>query len=76
MNKKQKMISQCCVCKKVKRKEGFKYTHRKHMDEWGHYHEDLKELHGEYELVYSHGLCEPCFETHYKKQLDVMRNKR
>jgi len=76
MNKKQKFISQCCICRRVRRKEGFKYTNRTHMDEWGHHHKDIEELHNEFEIVYSHGICEPCFEIHYKGQLERIRGKR
>lgn len=60
MKKKEKFISQCCMCKKVRRKEGYNDCHRKHMDEWGHYHKDLKEMHDEYDLLYSHGYCDDC----------------
>jgi len=67
MNKKQKFLSQCCVCKKLKRKEGFQYSHRKHMDEWGHHHNDLIEIAQEYELLISHGLCPDCFQNEIKQ---------
>ena len=75
MKKKEKMLSQCCICKKVRRKEGYKYTHRTHMDEWGHHEKDLEELHKEFDVVLSHGLCEPCYDQHYKHQIKVIKSK-
>lgn len=60
--KQEKFISQCSYCRKVRRKEGFKFTgdKHKHMDEWDHHDEDLKDLEKDFELIYSHGMCDPC----------------
>ena len=66
MKKKEKFISQCCVCKKVRRKDGFKFTNRMHMDEWNHHEEDLKKIHEEFDVVISHGMCDPCAEDWMK----------
>ena len=68
MKKREKFISQCCVCKKIKRKEGFKFTgsEHEHMDEWDHHEEDLKKLHEEFDIVLSHGFCEPCADEWVK----------
>jgi len=62
MKKKEKFISQCCVCRKIRRKEGFKFTgdKHKHMDEWDHHEEDLKDFNKEFDVVISHGFCDPC----------------
>lgn len=68
MNKKLKILSQCCACKKVKRKEGHKHSNRAHMDEWGHHHEDLKKIHDEFCVLYSHTYCEDCAEDFIKKE--------
>ena len=74
--KKQKFISQCCVCKKVRRKEGFRFTDRTHMDEWDHHEEDLKKLHEEFDVVYSHGYCEPCADKTIKKFDEETKQKQ
>ena len=60
--KPKKIISQCCVCKRTKRKDEFKFSDRKHMDEWGH-HEDIPHIEKEFDVLFSHGLCEECYDN-------------
>ena len=69
MKKREKFISQCCLCRKVRRKDGFKFTgdKHKHMDEWDHHHEDLKEIHNEFDVIFSHGFCDDCGEKVMKE---------
>ena len=62
MKKRVKFISQCCVCRKVRRKEGFQFTDRTRMDKWDHHKEDLEKAHKEFDVVYSHGYCDICHE--------------
>ena len=66
MKKKEKFISQCCVCKKVRRKDGFKFTDNTHMDEWGHHQQDVEKAKNTFDVVISHGICEPCAEDWLK----------
>lgn len=68
--KEQKLLIQCCVCKKWKRKEGFKFTDRKHLDEWGHHHEDLKELQKMFDVMFTHSYCDVCYKK-AMEELDV-----
>lgn len=60
MKKKVKMLVKCCVCHKFKRKKGFIFSDRAHLDEWGHHHEDLAHMHLHYDVVFSHGYCPEC----------------
>jgi hypothetical protein len=60
--KREKYISECCICHKIKRKEGFIYTNKTHMDAWGHYHDDLKDLRKEFNIIISHGFCPECHD--------------
>lgn len=60
--KEQKLLTQCCVCKKFKRKDGFKLTDKKHMDEWGHYPEDLVELQKIFDVMFTHSYCDTCYK--------------
>lgn len=55
-------MSQCCICKRIRRKKEFRYSDRAHLDDWGHHHEDLAHLHKNYDLVFSHGYCPSCYE--------------
>ena len=75
MNKKQKFISQCCVCKKVKRKEGYQFTDKAHMDQWDHHEEDLKKAHEEFDVIYSHTFCDDCVGEEHKKIEEHLKNK-
>ena len=75
MKKKQKMLSQCCVCRKVKRKDEYKFTDRIHMDKWDHHHSDLKVLNKEFDVVFSHGYCEECLEP-LKQEIEELRKIR
>ena len=65
MKKRTKFISQCCVCRKVRRKEGFQFTDRTHMDEWGYHEEDMKKSHEEFDVVITHGFCKPCMQIKF-----------
>ena len=64
MKKHRKIVSKCCICKKVKHKEGFKFDNKPHMEQWGH-HRDIEDIEKDFEVYYSHGVCEDCAETHY-----------
>ena len=75
MKKKQKMLSQCCVCRKVKRKEEYKFTDRVHMDKWDHHHNDLQVLNKEFDVVFSHGYCEECIVP-LKQEIEELRQIR
>lgn len=72
MKKKMKMLSKCCVCKKFKRKEGFIYSDRAHMDEWGHHIEDLVHMQDHYDIIFSHGYCPACAKI-AMKELDTLK---
>ena len=63
MKKKTKFITQCASCQKVRRKEGFQFTNRSHMDEWDHHEEDLKKSHEEFDVIITHGLCDSCLKV-------------
>jgi len=63
MNKKRKVISQCCVCRKIRLKEDFKVgDDYRYMYDWGYYEEEIKKLREKYNVELSHGYCDDCFE--------------
>ena len=73
--RKEKMMHQCCVCRKFKRKDEYKFTNRAHMDEWGHHIGDLDELAKEFDIVFSHGYCDECVKP-IRKRIDELRRIR
>jgi hypothetical protein len=58
--KKEKIISKCCVCGKVKRKEEDAHNLTAHLDSWGHHEKDIQNHFHDHELKPSHGYCDEC----------------
>lgn len=59
--KKNKIVSKCCVCGRVRRKsEDSHDISTSHLDQWGYHDEELERYYEDYDLVHSHGYCPEC----------------